>query len=107
MENQLTKVEESTMLILWRLRRAFVKDIIAHMNDPHPPYNTVSSVMRILVQKGYVSYKAYGKTHEYFPLVSINTYRKTALQWLIENYYQNSTEYFMENIKEELNFKSL
>ena len=56
---------------LWKLKKAFVKDIIEELpDDPKPPYNTISSVIRILVNKGYVKYKAYGKTYEYFPLIS-------------------------------------
>ena len=102
MENQLTRKEEQIMLILWKLRRAFVKDIISQLPDPKPPYNTISSVVRILVQKGFVSYKTYGKTHEYFPLVSITTYRKTALNSFISHFYENSNEQFIASLLSDL-----
>ena len=64
---ELTRTEERVMQILWKLKKAFVKDIIEAMaNDPKPPYNTISSVVRLLEKKEYVGYKAYGKTYEYF-----------------------------------------
>ncbi len=90
MDNQLTKAEEQVMQILWQIKRGFVKDIISQIPDPKPPYNTISSVVRILVQKGFVSFKAYGKTHEYFPLVSKQTYGKTAFKSFIHKYYEGS-----------------
>ena len=65
---KLTASEEKVRQILWDLKKAFVKDIIDQLPLPRPPYNTISSVVRILEKKGFISYKAYGKTHEYFPL---------------------------------------
>ena len=78
---ELTKVEERIMQQLWKLKKAFVKDIIEELpDDPKPPYNTISSVIRILVNKGYVKYKAYGKTYEYSPAISKAEYRKARLR---------------------------
>jgi BlaI family transcriptional regulator, penicillinase repressor len=68
---QLTQTEERIMQIVWELESAFVKDIIEQMPEPKPPYNTISSVVRLLEKKGYVSHKAYGKTYEYFPAIAI------------------------------------
>ena len=101
MDNQLTKAEEQVMQILWRLKRAVVKDIIAELPDPKPPYNTISSVVRILVQKGFVSFKAYGKTHEYFPLVSKETYGKTAFKSFISKYYNGSIKNLISAFSDE------
>ena len=67
---ELTKAEEQIMRVLWDLEKGFVKDIIEKLPDPKPAYNTVSTIVRILEKKEFVSYKAYGKTHEYYPLVS-------------------------------------
>ena len=64
---ELTRAEDQVMQILWTLEKAFVKDIIEHMPDPKPAYNTVSTIVRILETKGFIGHKAYGKTHEYFP----------------------------------------
>jgi predicted transcriptional regulator len=88
---ELTKTEERIMQQLWSLKKAFVKDIIAQLpDDPKPPYNTISSVIRILVSKGYVDYKAYGKTYEYYPAVSKAEYRKFRIHKLISGYFGNS-----------------
>jgi BlaI family penicillinase repressor len=66
---QLTKAEEQVMQILWEIKKGFVKDILAKMPNPKPAYNTVSTIVRILEKKEFVGYTAYGKTHEYYPLV--------------------------------------
>ncbi len=90
---ELTKTEERVMQILWKLKTAFVKDIIDAMPDePKPPYNTISSVVRLLESKGFVSYKAYGKTHEYFPAISKAEYRKETLKKMLSGYFDNSAE---------------
>ena len=65
---ELTRAEEEIMQVLWKLDRAFVKDIIEVIPVPKPAYNTVSTIVRILEQKGFVDHKAFGKSHQYFPL---------------------------------------
>jgi len=89
MEN-LTAAEERIMQVLWKLKRAFVKEVIAELADPKPPYNTVSSVIRLLEKKGYVGYTAYGKTHQYYPLVEKNTYSKRTFKRMLSNYFEGS-----------------
>lgn len=90
---ELTKTEERVMHILWQLKKCFVKDIIdALLDDPKPPYNTISSVVRLLEKKGYVGYKAYGKTYEYFPLISKSEYRKASFKKIFSGYFDNSAE---------------
>ncbi len=80
------------MQILWRIKKGFVKDIIEELPSPKPPYNTISSVVRILEQKELVGHKAYGKTHEYFPIVSKTAYKKFTLKKMMKNYFDNSLE---------------
>jgi predicted transcriptional regulator len=88
---ELTKTEERIMQALWKLKKAFVKDIIQHLPDePKPPYNTISSVVRILEKKGYVGFTAYGKTYEYFPLISKGQYRSSFVKKLLANYFDDS-----------------
>jgi predicted transcriptional regulator len=88
---ELTKAEERIMIIFWKLKNAFVKDIIAEMTDePKPPYNTISSVARILANKGYLKFKAYGKTHEYYPAISQTKYRKIKLKKMLSGYFSDS-----------------
>jgi predicted transcriptional regulator len=88
--NELTKAEEQIMQILWKIEKGFVKDVITHFNEPKPAYNTVSTIIRILEKKGFVSYKAYGKTHEYFPLISKKEYTKKFFKGFLNRYFSNS-----------------
>jgi BlaI family penicillinase repressor len=106
---ELTKAEDPIMQMLWKLKQAFVKDIIEHLpGDPKPPYNTVSSVVRVLERKGYLGFKAYGKTHEYFPLISRAQYRDQSLKHLLAGYFDNSPAALVTYLVEEtLNHKEL
>jgi BlaI family transcriptional regulator, penicillinase repressor len=91
MMEELTKTEERIMQVLWKLEKAFVKDIIDELEEePKPPYNTISSIVRLLEKKGYVSYRAYGKTYEYFPAISKEAYAKTSFSKLFSGYFDNS-----------------
>jgi BlaI family transcriptional regulator, penicillinase repressor len=87
---ELTKAEDQVMQILWKLQRGFVKDVIEAMPEPKPAYNTVSTIIRILETKGFVDHKAYGKTHEYFPVVTKEKYTKFYLNNLIKGYFNGS-----------------
>ena len=87
---ELTKAEDQVMQILWKLQKGFVKDIIEEMPTPKPAYNTVSTIVRILETKGFVDHKAYGKTHEYFPVITKEKYTKFYLNNLIKGYFNGS-----------------
>lgn len=87
---ELTKAEEQIMQVLWKLEKGFVKDIIERLPEPKPAYNTVSTIVRILEKKGFVGHKAYGKTHEYFPAVCRDDYKKRFLKSFIKRYFGNS-----------------
>ncbi len=87
---ELTKAEDQVMQILWKIERGVVKDIMEEMPDPKPAYNTVSTIVRILEQKGFVDHKAYGKTHEYFPTISKEKYTKFYLNNLLRGYFDGS-----------------
>jgi len=86
----LTKAEEQIMHILWGLKKGFVNDIMDNLPDPKPAYNTVSTIVRILEKKGFIDHHAYGKTHEYFPLVSKDKYTKSFMKGFVESYFSNS-----------------
>jgi len=88
----LTKKEEEVMQKLWSLKKAFVKDIVAEFSGKKPPYNTISSVVRILVKKGFVDFKQYGNTYEYFPKVTKKSYRKSMFKSMMANYFDGSME---------------
>ena len=87
---KLTNKEEEIMHILWKLEKAFVKDVLAEIKHEQPHYNTLSTIIRNLEEKGYVSYNAFGKTHQYFPIVSKETYRKGFMNVAIDHYFNNS-----------------
>jgi BlaI family transcriptional regulator, penicillinase repressor len=88
---ELTRTEERIMRIVWDLGKCFVKDIIEKIDDdPKPPYNTISSVVRILEKKGYIAYKAYGKTYEYFPLIAKDDYGQQTFRKVLTHYFDNS-----------------
>ena len=87
---ELTKAEEQIMQLLWEQEKAFVKDIVDQIPDPKPAYNTVSTIIRILEKKGFVGHNAYGKTHEYFPLVSRKDYTKSFMRNFMRNYFSGS-----------------
>ncbi|MFO7851482.1 MAG: BlaI/MecI/CopY family transcriptional regulator [Bacteroidota bacterium] len=89
---ELTKAEEQIMQILWEIKRGFVKDILEHFPEPRPAYNTVSTIIRILQDKGFVSHKAYGRTHEYYPIVSKEEYTKSRMSNLVKDYFSDSFE---------------
>ncbi|MCK5693270.1 MAG: BlaI/MecI/CopY family transcriptional regulator [Bacteroidales bacterium] len=89
---ELTAKEEEIMQILWELNKALVRDIMSQLPNSKQPYTTVASIVRILEKKGYVSHKPYGKTHEYFPLISKAEYRKRKFKGLLTQYFDNSIE---------------
>lgn len=86
----LTRAEEEIMRILWVIKQGFVKDVILEMPEPKPAYNTVSTIIRILERKGFVGYTAYGKTHEYYPLITEEEYKRFEVKQLMGNYFDNS-----------------
>jgi BlaI family transcriptional regulator, penicillinase repressor len=86
----LTKAEEEVMQIIWQLDRCLVRDVIDHLGDPDMPHSTISSVVRILEKKGFVGHKAYGKTHEYFPIVTKDEYAGHGVKSLVEKYFSGS-----------------
>ncbi|WP_435353669.1 BlaI/MecI/CopY family transcriptional regulator [Emticicia sp. SJ17W-69] len=100
---ELTKTEERIMQIIWDLGRCLVRDIIQKMPDePKPPYNTISSVVRLLESKGFLSYKAYGKTYEYFPIISKEEYGQRTFKKVFADYFGNSMESLLSfMVKEE------
>jgi BlaI family penicillinase repressor len=87
---ELTRAEEEVMQVLWKIRKGFVKDVLEYFDDPKPAYNTVSTIIRILQDKGFVNHKAYGRTHEYYPVISKDNYSKKHLSTFVNDYFSNS-----------------
>jgi len=90
--NTLTKAEEQVMQILWEKKEGFVKDLLKHFPEPKPAYNTVSTIIRILEKKGFVDHRSFGKSHQYFPLVSKDQYRNERFSSLMKDYFNNSMQ---------------
>lgn len=103
---KLAKREEQIMHALWELRKAFVKEIVEILPEPKPHYNTISTMVRNLEEKGFVGHKAFGKTHQYFPKITKDDYQKTVVNDVLGKYFDNSyskmVTYFAqeENISE-------
>lgn len=87
---KLAKREEQIMQALWDLEKAFVKEIVEVLPEPKPHYNSVSTMVRILEDKGFVGHIAFGKTHQYFPKISKETYQQTAVGDVLGKYFDNS-----------------
>lgn len=88
--DKLTNKEEEIMQVLWKLKKAFVKEVVLELPKPRPHYNTVSTVIRKMEDKGYVKHETFGNTHRYYPLISIDDYRKSYLTNATQNYFENS-----------------
>lgn len=90
----LTKAEEQVMQYLWEMERGFLKDIVAQYPEPRPAYTTVSTVIRVLVKKAFIGFKTYGKTNEYYPLISKKDYFQHRVKPIISNYFKGSPATF-------------
>jgi BlaI family penicillinase repressor len=103
---ELTRAEEQLMQVLWQLRKGFVKEVMEQLPEPKPAYNTVSTIIRILETKGFVGHIAFGKSHEYYPLISKDEYQNFATDKLMSGYFDNSVKhmfsYFVKKEKIDL-----
>ena len=90
MSKQLTKAEEQIMQVLWNLKLCNVKEIIEQLPKPKPAYNTVSTIVRILETKKFVSHEKHGKGYKYYPLIKKETYSNQSLHKLVNGYFNGS-----------------
>ena len=86
----LTRAEEEVMQILWEIEKGMVHDLLEKFPEPKPAYSTVSTIVRILEQKGFVGHIAYGRTHQYYPVISKDAYTKSSFRGFMTNYFGNS-----------------
>ncbi len=100
---RLTRKEEEAMKLIWKVRKGFIKDLIEFHPDPKPLYTTFSSIIRGLEEKGYIGHKAYGKNHEYFPLIKKEEYRRIFMKEVVSDYfgssYKNVVSFFVDEKK--------
>ena len=107
--NKLTKAEEQVMQYLWQIEKGFLKDVLELFPEPKPHTNTISTILKILMEKGFVSHKTFGRQHEYFPLVTKEQYSGKSMKTLVKNYfkgsYKNAVSFLVE--KNEISVEDL
>ncbi|HEV8080537.1 MAG TPA: BlaI/MecI/CopY family transcriptional regulator [Chitinophagaceae bacterium] len=86
----LTKAEEQIMQTIWKLDKAFLREIIDELPNPKPHQNTVATIIKILVEKEFVGVTVFGRTHQYYPLVSKDVYSKGYIKTLVKGYFEGS-----------------
>ena len=91
---ELTKAEEQLMQILWGLEKAYLKDIVEQYPDPAPAYTTISTVVNVLVKKGFIGFETHGKSREYYPLISKEKYTRQSMNGLMSSFFDNSAKKF-------------
>ena len=89
---ELTKAEEQVMQVLWKIEKGFLKEILDQFPNPKPASTTVSTIIKILENKKMVEHTTYGKTHQYYPLVSKEVYREKVFGSMFKNYFNNSVD---------------
>lgn len=98
---KLTKAEEEVMQLIWQNGPTTVSQLISQMEEPHPPHSTISSIFRILEKNGFLDHKAYGRTYEYFPIITKKAYSKFSLSGLVKNYFSGSMNEMVSFLVEE------
>jgi BlaI family transcriptional regulator, penicillinase repressor len=86
----LTKAEEEIMQVLWKLERAFLREILDALPSPKPHQNTVATILKILVEKDFAGIEVFGRTHRYFPKVSKEMYSKSTIKNVVRKYFEGS-----------------
>tara|TARA_R110002050_G_scaffold80768_1_gene172737 strand:- start:50487 stop:50858 length:372 start_codon:yes stop_codon:yes gene_type:complete len=107
LKRELTKAEEQIMHAIWQVEKGFAKDILEVIPAPKPAYNTVLTVIRVLVTKGFVKFNTFGKSNEYYPTISKDEYSGGQLQNLKKKYFNNSSKqmlsFFLKENQMDLN----
>ena len=102
-QKELTKAELQIMQVLWQKENAFVNEILQELEEPRPAYNTVSTVLRVLQNKGFVAYRSFGKNYQYYPLVSKESYTNRFMNRVVDNFFSGSVKamvsFFTKNEK--------
>jgi predicted transcriptional regulator len=110
----LTKAEEQVMRALWSIERGFVKDVLDALPSPKqgesaPAYTTISTIIRILEQKGFVDHEAFGRSHRYFPKVTKEEYSARSVRRVVTDYFGGSPQGLLSHFieKEDLSMEDL
>ena len=89
---ELTKAEEQVMQVLWELEKGFIRDLLEKFPEPKPAYTTISTIVRILEKKAFIDHRSYGKSHEYFPVISKEEYMAFSTNKLLKDYFGGSAK---------------
>ncbi len=89
-QKQLTKAEEQIMQVIWKLEKAFLREIVEALPEPRPHQNTVATILKILIEKEFVAIEVIGRNHQYFPLITKEAYSKGTLQQVAKGYFEGS-----------------
>ncbi|WP_024772519.1 MULTISPECIES: BlaI/MecI/CopY family transcriptional regulator [Aquimarina] len=103
---QLSKTEEQLMQYLWKLDKAFMKDLLDSFPEPKPATTTVATLLKRMIDKGFVNYTLYGKSREYYPLVKKTDYFSKHVNGLIKNFFNDSASQFASFFTSETNLST-
>ncbi len=90
----LTKAEEQLMQYLWNLEKAYLKDIVEQYPAPAPAYTTISTVVNVLVKKGFIGFETHGKSRQYYPELTKEKYTRQSMNGLMSSFFDNSAKKF-------------
>lgn len=103
---QLSKTEEQLMQYLWKRNKAFLKDLLEDFPSPKPATTTVATLLKRMTDKGFIDYKLFGKSREYFPLVKKTDYFSKHVNGLIKNFFNDSASQFASFFTKETNLSN-
>ncbi|MEW7290052.1 BlaI/MecI/CopY family transcriptional regulator [Aquimarina sp. 2304DJ70-9] len=103
---QLSKAEEQLMKYLWKLEKGFMKDLLDAFPEPKPATTTVATLLKRMKDKGFIDYKLYGKSREYYPLVKKTDYFSKHVNGIIKNFFNDSTSQFASFFTSETNMST-
>jgi BlaI family transcriptional regulator, penicillinase repressor len=86
----LTKAEEQIMQVIWKLEKAFLREIVEALPTPRPHQNTVATILKILTEKEFVAAEVVGRNHQYYPLVAKDAYSRNSMKNIVKGYFEGS-----------------
>lgn len=105
MSKPLTKAEEQVMQVIWKLENAYLKDVIDNMPEPKSHSNTVATILKILLEKGFVNFEIHGRVHCYHAIVSKDEYSSSSIKSLVNGYFEGSFTDVVSFMVEQKNLK--
>ncbi len=100
---KLTEKEDQIMQVIWRLENAFIREVVAELQEPKPHYNTVATLIKILVKKGFLTSEKLGNTDRYSAVIPMEVYRQEQIKGIKEKYFGNSLPKMMAHFAKQEN----